>query len=247
MKRAGICLTILLCAYTSLSADIYIKQKLNTDPVTIKGKTTPATEQISETWINKNKFATILKDTSIIVDLEKNTIIQMNHKKKVFLEMTIPIELSKYFPENVATMMEMMIKSTQISVNSSGKSKTINNWECQGYEVMIQMDLMGMPIHIEMIIWACTEVPFDWKMVNEKMTSQILKMGMKLTDDALEKIQKIQGYAISIESSINMLKSEIKSVTQVIEISNKSPKDNIYTIPQGYTKKEKLSLQDLHG
>jgi len=245
MKIRAICLIVVLLTFTSLQADIYIKQKLNTDPVTMMGKTTPAIEQTSETWIGGNKFTTVRKDNSIIVDLDKNLIIQISHKQRTFLEMAIPVEMSKYFPEQMAAMIEQMMNSVKISVKASGKSKTINNWECQGYDVTINMEMMGMPVNINMNIWASTKVPFDWKKVNEKMTSQIMKISMRLSDEAIEEMKKIQGYAISIESTVNLMKSEIKSVTQVIEISNKSPRENIYSIPETYTKKEKLSMQDL--
>jgi hypothetical protein len=228
-----------------LKADIYVKQKINTDPVTMMGKTTPAIEQISETWISGNKFVTIRRDNSIIIDLEKKTITQISHKQKAFLVMTIPIDLSKYYPEQMIVMLEQMMKSIIISVKPNEKSKTINNWECQGYDVQINMKMMGMPININMIIWASTKVPFDWQKVNEKMTSQIMKISMRLSDDAVKEMNKIQGYAISIESKVNMMKSDIKSQTQVIEISEKAPPENIYSVPPGYTEKEKLTMQDL--
>jgi hypothetical protein len=42
-----------------------------------------------------------------------------------------------------------------------------------------------------------------------------------------------------------MMGAKMRTTTEVIEINKKSPDASVYTVPAGYTKKDKLSMQDI--
>jgi hypothetical protein len=46
-----------------------------------------------------------------------------------------------------------------------------------------------------------------------------------------------------MEMSMNIMGQEMKSTSQVLEISKKSAPAGIYSVPQGYTKQDRLTMR----
>ena len=55
----------------------------------------------------------------------------------------IPVDFSKYIPEEAAQMAQMML-NTSVTVQPNGETATINNWKCEGYDVNIDIMMMQM-------------------------------------------------------------------------------------------------------
>ena len=60
-------------------------------------------------------------------------------------------------------------------------------------------------------------------------------------------MKKIKGFWISSETSSEMMGAKFRSVTETVEISKKSPPAGVYSVPAGYAKQDKFSMQDLQG
>ena len=185
MKKRIIIAIALIITTSSLSADVYIK--LTTKTGSIVGQ--PARELTNEQWIGDKKMANITPEGTFIVDLVKKKFFMVNHQAKTYMESDLPVDISKMLPEQMAAMMEGMIKNMKVSVNPSGMKKKIGNWNCSGYDVNMQM--MGMDI--KMVVWASTEVPFDWEKTN-RLNSEMMKVQLRLGDTFTEEFQKINGY-----------------------------------------------------
>ena len=65
------------------------------------------------------------------------------------------------------------------------------------------------------------------------------------SQEALDEFKKIDGWQIKTEMSMNMMGAEMKTSTEVVEISEKTPPEGTFSVPAGYTKKEKFTMQDL--
>jgi hypothetical protein len=241
MKKLVIVLSIVLISVVWLNADIYIKQNQHTDPVTMMGQSQPAKDEVQEIWIGKNKMATHSTGVSMIMDMDKKIMYMVNHGAKSYIPMTMPVDMTEYMPEQVAGMMKSMMSSITITVKPTGESKQIKNWNCKGYDVT--MNVMGM--QMKMKVWASTDVPFDWKTVAEKILGNMMKTQMQLSDAAVKEMQKVEGYWILMEMSMNAMGADIKSRTEVLEIAEKAPPSNIYAVPAGYQKKDKMSMEEL--
>lgn len=245
MKKFILFITLLTVSIAFVSADIYIKQSFHTDPVSIMGQSQPAKDEISEQWIGDNRYTTNTGKQSMIVDIDKNVMLMLNHKSRSYIEMSLPLDMSQYFPEQMAAMMKQMMTGVTVTVTPNGKDKMIQQWNCQGYNVQIKMNAMGMPMNMNMDVWASTDVPFDWKKVGEAMMSNMMKAQLRLSDSAIEEMKKVKGYWIAMEMSMNVMGADIKTSTQVVEITQKSPSADTYSVPAGYTKKDKLSMADM--
>lgn len=237
MKKILAALVIVLFCTVFLTADIYIQQKTHSDAFSIMGQNTPEKNEISHMWIGKNKMATLGKDMSFIVNLDKKEIVMINHKNKTYVPMTLPLQLDKYFP---AQMLQMMGGVT-VTVNPTGETQTINSWKCQGYDMNIKMMMMNMKTKV----WASTDVPFDWKNFQDTLYMEFAKVSMRLGEDSAQELKKIDGFQIKSEMSVSMMGQEMKTTQEVVEISKKSAPAGTYTVPAGYTKQDKLSMTDL--
>jgi hypothetical protein len=102
-----------------------------------------------------------------------------------------------------------------------------------------------MMMDMKQKVWASTDVPFDWKAFNEKMLPQFTQAMMNIGGDAMDELLKIKGFQIRTDMSMNMMGADMKSWTEVSEIAEKSAPAGIYSVPEGYTKKDKFSMMDL--
>jgi len=98
---------------------------------------------------------------------------------------------------------------------------------------------------MKMRVWATTDVPFDYNQFNAKIWGNVLKSQMMFDENSAKEMMKIKGFQIASEMSGEMMGMKISSNTEVLEISKKTPPANIYAPPAGYTKKDKLSMDDL--
>jgi hypothetical protein len=235
MKKFFALTALVLMAALSLSADIYVKQKTHVDGM--MGQ--PATDVIQEQWITENAFASVSADQSIIMDMKKNLMYMIYHKSKTYVESTLPMDLTKLLPAEYAAMAGMIMMTATVSPTT--QTKKVGQWNCTGYDVTITM--MGMPM--KMRLWATTDVPFDYNDFNAKIWGNLLKGQMMLDDASVKEMMKIKGFQIASEMSGEIMGMKFNTTTEVLEISKKNPPANVYTPPAGYTKKDKLSMEDL--
>jgi hypothetical protein len=239
MKKAFAVFSVVLVLAALASADVYIKSKTHTDALSVMGQNQPAKDETTEQWFGDDKFAYISAEMSSIVDLKKNVMYLINPKEKTYVETQLPLDITKLFPPEMAQMMSQMMKMT-VTVTPNGQTKTIGQWNCLGYDVSIQMMMMPM----KMAVWASTDVPIDMaKFV--KIFSNMLKAQMRLDDAAVQEMMKIKGYWIATETTGEVMGAKMRNTTEVIEISKKTPDASMYTVPAGYTKQDKLSLDAL--
>ena len=230
---------IVLAAFAG--ADIYVKSKVHTDAFAVMGQSRPASDTVSEQWIGDDAFAMVSPERSSIINFKKNMMYMINHGNKTYIEATLPLDFSKLLPAEMASMAAMM-KMT-VTVNPNGQTKTIGQWKCSGYDVTMQMMMMPM----KMAVWATADVPFDLSNYMQKIYGSSLQAQMRLDEASVNEMKKIKGFWISSETSSEMMGAKFKSLTEVTEISKKTPPAGVYAVPAGYQKQDKLSMQDLQG
>ncbi|MBN2430402.1 MAG: DUF4412 domain-containing protein [Acidobacteria bacterium] len=241
MKKILLVLVITLTTLGFVWADHYVKMKVHTDPISMMGQNQPAKDEISETWIGNNLFANHSPERSFIVDLNKQMMYTINHNNKTYIEIKLPFNAMDYYPEQMRQMMEGMMGSMKVTVTPTGKTKQIQQWNCDEYDVEMSIMMMNM----KMKYWATKDVPFDWKMVSEKMMDNMKKLSMRLSDEVMAEFRKIEGFQIASEMNMNVMGGNVRTTTETLEISEKSPAANVYSLPAGYTKQDKFSMEDM--
>jgi hypothetical protein len=239
MKKILFAMIFVLAISVMLAADVYIKSNVHSDAFTMMGQNQPAKDEVMEQWIGDSQMANISGDKVVILDMGKNLMYIVNPKEKSYIETTLPLDMNKLVPKEMAPMLAMMKMTVKVTPN--GKTQKIGKWNCGGYDVEMGMSMMQM----KMKVWATTEVPFDWKAYS-KMYANVAKMQF-MDDSSIAEFNKISGYQVSSEMTMNMMGADMKVTTLVGEITKKDAPANVYKVPAGFTKKDSLSLQDLRG
>jgi len=239
MRKPLSILFIAVLAVGFANADTLIRQTTHTDAFSMMGQDQPARDETQEIWIGQDQMTTVTKNMTIIVDTNRKVLDMVNHANKTYVEMALPLDMSQYLPPQMAQMMS----ATKVTVTPKGTTQRINQWNCDGYDVLMDMGMMKMNI----AIWATTDVPFDWAQVQEKLSSQVMKASMRLDDAALAEFKKIKGYQVKADIAMELMQSQMKASTTVTEISPKPAPAGTYDVPAGYTKQDKLTMQDFTG
>jgi hypothetical protein len=241
MKKLCVLFSLVLMLAAVASADVYIKSKTHTDAFAVMGQSQPAKDETTEQWMGDDKFATITPQLAIVVDTKKNILYLINHGNKSYVESPLPFDFAKIADPQMAQMMSQMMKMT-VTVNPNGQTKTVGQWNCSGYDVAINMMMMPM----KMSVWATTDVPFDVEKFM-KLYTNVFKAQLRLDDAAVQEMLKVKGFWIATEMNAEIMGAKVHSTTEVIEINKKSPDASVYSVPAGYTKKDKLSMQDMQN
>ncbi len=232
MKKLILIVSLLVISVVFLSADVYIKQKSNVGA--FMGQ--PAKETIQEHWLGTNKMAMITPETTMIMNMETKKLYMANHGNKTYLETNLPLDMTKLMPEQMAGMMKGMMEGMTMTVQPNGKTKKVLDWNTSGYDVKIT--IMGM--EMKMIFWASKDVPFDWKKYTD-VYSEVYKAQFRMGEKFMEEFKKVQGFPVETE----MDAMGMKVTTTTVEISQKNPGPGIYSVPAGYSKKDKFSMEDM--
>ncbi len=233
MKKIVLMLMLVMVSFAFLSADVYVKQEAKTPEFMGQpGKTT-----ISEQWFSKTKIATISDSTTIIINLDEKKVYMVFPKSKTYVVSNIPVDMSSLFPDEMAAMMKGVLDGMTVTVQPNNQTKKIAKWDTTGYDAT--MTMMGM--EMKMTFWVTTTPGFNWKEYSD-LFNEVYKVQMRMSEKAIAEFKKIQGYPVYMEMSV----MGMTITTSVIEIDpNKTPTPDIYTVPAGFTKKEKLAMDDI--
>jgi hypothetical protein len=204
----------------------------HTDAVTMMGQTQPAKDVEGVTWISKDKMSTSEGDVVTIIRFDINKIYQINHSKKTYSEIDLPVDLEKTLPPQGKQMLDMMEASVKVA--DTGETLKIKEWDCKKYLVEIDVSMMGMTMPMKMNIWTSQDIDINLDLY-KKFNSEITEMNPFVKGFA-EEFKKIRGYPILTEFSMKMMGTESKYREEVISVEKKDAPAGTYDLPEGYTK-----------
>ena len=239
MKRFIAVFSFILLTSTFAAADGYMKMKSHSDPISVMGQNQPAQDTVTEQWIGDGKMASITPASSTIIDANKNVLYIINHKAKTYIEASLPLDISKFLPPELTGMMQGM--QITIKVTPTGNKKTIGTRSCDEYDV--DLNMMMMPMKIKM--YATTELPFNYKAYKDKLYPSLIKTQiMGIDAPSIKELEKINGLVIAQETTGEIMGAKINQKMEAVEIADKPAPAGIYSVPDGYTKQDSLSMQD---
>lgn len=231
MKKTWFVIVFCLLFWGLVKAEVCVTKKL--EAISMFGQ--PPHTVIQKEWIGKNRMAVVSATGTNIFDYNIKKMIMINHSKKTYIKADLPLDMSKIYPGEFASIVESMSESYTFSLVDIGLTKKIGDWHCRGY--LLKMTVMG--IEAQMKYWASTDVPFDWKQYMN-MHCEMVKLQMNVGEQFVKEFKKIQGFPILFEAK--MAEQQSKSI--VLHIERKPAPDNIFSIPKHYVKQERLSIFD---
>jgi hypothetical protein len=240
MKKVLVFLGILLVVGTALQADLYIKSKMHSDAMSMMGRNIPARDTVSEQWMGDDVFASVMGDTTTIMDFKKNKFFMVYNGDKTYVEADLPLDMTKLMPAQMQQMAGMMKAS--VSVAANGQTKTIGQWNCHGYDATISM--MGMDMKES--LWATKDVSAAvLKYLKDAYPNVLKAQNMFFDEAAIKEFLKVDGLVVSTEINGAMAGQKTHSTMDVVEVGQKTPPAGLYTVPAGYTKSDTLSMKGM--
>ncbi len=245
IKSAVVIFIISLGFVYAAHADIFIKQKRHTDAVTIMGQTQPAEDVVSEIWITPEGIRSNAPGESTIMLLDRQKIIHINHRDKTY--QVHPMGMDKMMeasgggqsPEERAAMQGMMksMMKMDVSVASTGETKTIKGWKCRKYRLV--MDTMMGKIVNE--VWATEDLKIDQKLYDRLNTAMMASMpGMQqAAGDVQEEMKKIKGVQVNTVSNQQIMGKTRTSTTELLEYKEAKAPAGLLDIPAGYREEQR--------
>ena len=247
MKRI-LATALVLAAALAASADTKIRQKHHNDTFTVMGQTQPAKDFEGTLWFGQDRARNDMDKQSIIMLLDKGTVLVLNHENKTWAE--LPMDISKAvaqaskksgedvpegLPAEMQEMMKGMFKNMKFTVTETAEKSVINGWNCRKY---IQKVEGGMaPSTSE--VWASQDVQVDSKLM-ARMSAAMMSMqpGLKeMVADIQKETEKIKGMTVRTVTVSTVMNAKMKSSIELIEVKNNvAPPAGIYEPPAGYKK-----------
>ena len=244
MKSLMLTLAILFVGASLAGADVYLKHEVHTDGYYYGGHTTPPEDRAYEVWLGDRKMSVIHDHRIIIIDLNKKTLAFINRDDSTYAETELPLDWSNLLSEQDAA--RVLMYQTEGIVKESTETRKVDNRECTKYELTSWIPYEGTRYNeTDTEGWMTTDLPFDMDVYEEIKIHNLRLQNMK--EELLEEVRKIRGYRLVGEEDTYVKGFSIKTTDEVVEISEKDPPADVYSAPEGFTKKEKLSMQDLRG
>jgi hypothetical protein len=214
-----------------VGADVFMKEKLHTDGMTVMGQSQPPEDKTATVWIVKDKMRRDQGDMSTIAKLENDKVVvfHLNHPQKTYMELSMG-------SDDLQDLASAIGGDMKVKITPTNESKKIGNWNCKKY--LQEMDMGMMPMRSE--VWASEDIKIPYQDFYERLSMAMMAQqpGMTVPMETMqEEMAKIKGVPVLTTTSMTVMKgTTVKSSRELLEIKEGTAPAGIFDIPQGYTK-----------
>ena len=166
------------------------------------------------------------------------------HGDSTYAEIALPVNWMTVVDSALAGRLQMFRRLGE--VKATGETKKIGEWSCKEYEVYSWIRYMDIRYdERETTVWVTEYLPLELAVYHE-MTAAVGQI-RNYSDDLIEEFKKIEGLPIVSEGVIYMKGFSVDTNEELIEMYEADAPAGVYEIPEGYTKKEQLTMQDLRS
>jgi hypothetical protein len=219
----------------------YMKQKQHTDAFQMMGRTQPAKDEVTETWISGRKARFDSAEGSTVIDLDKKTMTLIDHDEKNYTEAPLGKGLGgmgtagaegAQDPKSKQAMQAMMaaMAKTETKVTDTGEKKKIGQWNCRKY--LVETKMATGQVNSE--VWASEEIKIETEVfsaLQQAMSAFHPGMGT-----SAEEMKKIKGVQVMSKSTTQSMGAVIRSTSELSEATAKNIPADIFKVPDGYSK-----------
>ncbi len=235
-------LVILIALVGYVRAGVFIRQEEKKEAVYHHGNVEPESTTAIELWIGKENLAHKRGNIELLIDKTKGKAFVLNHGTKTFAETSLPFQIENVADEEFAPRLKMF--RTQGEIRALNKERKIGDRVCSLMEITTWIIFEENRFY-ETDTEAClaTDLPFDLKTAHD-LLKEI--QGLRNFDEGIYKeMVTLEGFPIETSSTQYMEGIAIPSRMQTLEMTIKEAPPGTYTIPDGFTKKEKLTRAEL--
>jgi hypothetical protein len=225
------------------AADTLIRQHVHTGAIEMMGQSRPAQDDTVSIWLSKDRLAVSGGGNDVIVRLDLNQLYLLDHDKKAYSALALPIDLTKILPADdpnapmLAQMIEMMKSTTTLTPTE--EHKKVGPWNARRYN----METKNNFLTLQGVLWATTEAPIDPQLYRT-LQENLLSLNPALRD-ALASMRKIEGVVVLQEQNITAMGATTSILTETLEIKEGSAPADVYRVPKEYAKQDFNPLENM--
>jgi len=256
MKKLALIVILILFVSLFLGADVYTKSVERVKAFEMMGKKQQETLQMKDRWYGKNKYAEIGKDSTTIIDFDKEKMYIALHSSKIYFEIPTDIDGKKLydFITSLSPKIAEAIKAVRITdakVNLKSEKKKIANWDwtASEFEMVIIIPAINMIPKFKMKMWMTNDLPKEYERFKE-LGEFFMKsiVGMLNIDESsqkeMQKMESVDGFQIATEITLEIFGTRIEVESQTLEVTEKPAPPGTYSVPKDYEKKDIKLIQD---
>ncbi len=210
------------------------------DGLTITSRVTAAMggASTSTQYITSDKMRMSDGQSDMIVDLKAGKMIEIDHKKKKYSEITFE-EMRQHFEKMEAMiastpMMEKMIggKLSEVDVKKTSETREILGHDCTKY-------VLSMGGSFTETLWVTPEIemPIEYFDASKMLYASMGPMAARF-EKMLEAVKEIDGFPLATEVNIKVMGKDASSSSEVTEIKEGPIAADTFAVPAGYKKKK---------
>jgi hypothetical protein len=244
MKSVLLVVILLSAAVSSPRAEICVKHHTHTDAYYYGGTTTPEVDRDFEIWFGEGKYAMVQEQVKWIFDVSSNTLTFIHFGDSIFLQTTLPPQWENIIVEEEVGRIQMYQYTGE--KKELGEEKELDGHECTGHMLTTWIPFEDIKYNeTDDVTWYTKDIPIDFDIFN-KVYPCILAL-RNYSTELIETIGVTDGYPVRSEETRFQKGLEINTVTEIKDISEKDAPEGFWDAPEGFTEKDRLTIQELQG
>jgi hypothetical protein len=225
---------LVLSAGSAARADLNVESHHHQDAAKIMRQTIEAVDETTQMWIAKDRTAHITSSNSQIVRLDQKKLYLIDHEKKSYSAIPLPLDLSAALGPEMKQAMQAMagMFKFDVTVTPTSETKTINGFAAKLTKVSIS-GAMGMKIEQNLWLTKDLDGKMDAVAYKELFGAQMAMLG-PMGGDWWKKLATLEGFPVLTESKTTVGGGTMASRDEVKAATEKAPPAGIYDPPAGY-------------
>jgi len=207
-------------------ADLRLRLYVQSDSAKFMGREIPAASDTNTVWMSGDKACWHLGDTaSFVLHSEDGMLYMLDHAAKQYSQLPLGEIFGADNPE-LQQMMAMM--KMEVTVTPTDETKKIGDWDCRKYVTTKKMPMAVSTSES----WATEDVELDSEAYSRIMTSTMAYFPNYL--EIVEQYKKISGVIVKETTTVEVMGQQIKSSTELIDVSEEEAPVGVYSVPEDY-------------
>ncbi|MFC2135372.1 hypothetical protein ACFLR4_04625 [Bacteroidota bacterium] len=236
---------LIIFSYSSIiEADIYIKRRVRQESYYYAGQVVPAEEYVIEQWIGFDKMVTTRDNWITIVNMEIKTICFINRIDSTYVQANLPFDWNQVVGEELIPRLNAMAFVGTIVPGKANKN--INDYECEEYNINRYFIYQGNKYYeTDITEWVTKDINLD--IDNFLKLNNIMWQIENYGEEILKEFPNMYGFPVASDSYFYPRGFAVKTTVYPDELIESEPPANIYEVPQGFERKDKLTTEELYS
>lgn len=238
----------LFLAVTALAApaaaDTCLRIETHTDEYYTMGQTHAAVNGIDQIWFGHGKVAYITGNQKFVFDTGDSAFLFVNLADSSYAATSLPLDWGNLVSTDTYAFLEKYKRYGK--VKKTDATRTVGVWACREYEIHSWLIVEDSRYNErEEKAYMSSDLPIDWDLFHH-VHRDFLELS-NYDDELIAEMLKIEGFSAATETTTYIQGFGLNSRQKVIDVSEKPAPPDLYGVPEGFRRKDRLTLEDING